>query len=91
MSIEFNGSTALVTGATGGIGQAIARALHGRGATVIVTGRRGDVLEQLRASWASGSRRWSPISPTGPPCSGSPSDTDVDLLVANAALPAAES
>jgi short-subunit dehydrogenase len=38
----------LLTGATGGIGHAIARALHARGATVVLTGRRADVLEELR-------------------------------------------
>lgn len=41
--------TVLVTGATGGIGQAIARALSPRGADLILTGRRGDVLEALAA------------------------------------------
>jgi uncharacterized protein len=41
--------TVLVTGATGGIGQAMARALRPRGADLILTGRRGDVLETLAA------------------------------------------
>jgi 3-oxoacyl-[acyl-carrier protein] reductase len=39
------GKTALVTGATGGIGGAIARALHGAGATVAISGRQADKLE----------------------------------------------
>lgn len=39
--------TALVTGATGGIGQAIARALHAQGATVALSGRNTDKLEAL--------------------------------------------
>ncbi len=47
MSVRLQDSTALVTGATGGIGQAIVRALHARGAKVIATGRKGDVLEAL--------------------------------------------
>jgi short-subunit dehydrogenase len=47
--VELNGRTALVTGATGGIGQAIARTLHGRGATVKISGRRADVLDELAA------------------------------------------
>ena len=41
--------TVLVTGATGGIGQAIARALSPRVADLILTGRRGHVLEALAA------------------------------------------
>jgi 3-oxoacyl-[acyl-carrier protein] reductase len=38
---------ALVTGATGGIGAEIARALHGRGATVVLSGTRQEKLEGL--------------------------------------------
>src|SRR5215211_977001 len=44
---QLNGKTALVTGATGWIGGAIARALHGRGATAVVSGTRRDELEQM--------------------------------------------
>jgi 3-oxoacyl-[acyl-carrier protein] reductase len=44
---ELNDKTALVTGATGGIGGAIARALHKRGATVAVSGRQTDKLDKL--------------------------------------------
>lgn len=44
------GKTALVTGATGGIGAAIAKALHGAGATVGISGTRTQVLEELKAS-----------------------------------------
>lgn len=44
---ELNGKTALVTGATGGIGGAIARALHQQGATVTLTGRQEDKLKDL--------------------------------------------
>ena len=36
----------LLTGATGGLGRAIARALHARGAIVVATGRREDALEK---------------------------------------------
>jgi 3-oxoacyl-[acyl-carrier protein] reductase len=46
---DLSGETALVTGASGGIGGAIARALHRQGATVALAGRRGDVLEALAA------------------------------------------
>ena len=40
---------ALVTGASGGLGSAIARALHGQGATVVLSGTRREVLEILAA------------------------------------------
>jgi 3-oxoacyl-[acyl-carrier protein] reductase len=44
---DLTGKCAVVTGATGGIGAAIARALHGAGATVGLSGTRQAVLEQL--------------------------------------------
>jgi len=44
---DLTGKTALVTGATGGIGGAIARALHQQGATVALSGTRREALEQL--------------------------------------------
>ncbi|HLI12440.1 MAG TPA: 3-oxoacyl-[acyl-carrier-protein] reductase [Alphaproteobacteria bacterium] len=46
---ELEGKTALVTGATGGIGDAIARALHAQGATVTCSGTRKDALDALKA------------------------------------------
>ena len=45
---DLTGKTALVTGATGGIGAAIAKALHGAGATVALSGTRAAVLNELR-------------------------------------------
>ncbi len=43
---DLKDRTALVTGATGGIGAAIAKALHGAGATVVLSGTRENVLEE---------------------------------------------
>ena len=47
---DLSGKAALVTGASGGIGGAIARALHKQGAAVTLSGTRADALEQLKAS-----------------------------------------
>lgn len=77
----------LVTGATGGIGQAIARAFSARGASLILTGRRGDVLDQLAGELGArtiacdlGDRTEVQrlVAETAP----------LDILIANAALPA---
>jgi len=46
---DLTGKTALVTGATGGLGEGIARAFHTAGATVAISGRRVEVLEKLAA------------------------------------------
>ena len=46
---DLGGKTALVTGASGGLGGAIARALHGQGAVVAVSGTRREALDQLAA------------------------------------------
>jgi 3-oxoacyl-[acyl-carrier protein] reductase len=46
---SLEGKSALVTGASGGIGAAIARALHGQGAVVALSGTRRDALEALAA------------------------------------------
>jgi 3-oxoacyl-[acyl-carrier protein] reductase len=49
---DLTGKTALVTGATGGIGGAIARALHAQGATVALSGTREDVLQTIAGELA---------------------------------------
>ncbi len=47
---SLTGKTALVTGASGGIGAAVATALHGAGATIAISGTRAHVLEELKAA-----------------------------------------
>ncbi|WP_131117152.1 3-oxoacyl-[acyl-carrier-protein] reductase [Lichenihabitans psoromatis] len=47
---DLSGKTALVTGATGGLGQAIATALHQQGATVVLSGTRVEALETLAST-----------------------------------------
>jgi len=87
MAVELQGSTALVTGATGGIGQAIVRALHARGAMVIASGRQRAVLEDL-------AREVGRVEPLVADLSDAAQvaalvfGRRIDVLVANAALPA---
>jgi 3-oxoacyl-[acyl-carrier protein] reductase len=49
---DLTGKCALVTGATGGIGEAIARTLHRQGAAVAISGTRAQVLEELAGELA---------------------------------------
>jgi len=44
------GKTALITGASGGIGASVAKALHGAGATIAISGTRAAVLEELKTA-----------------------------------------
>jgi uncharacterized protein len=87
MSLDLAGATVLLTGATGGIGHAIARHLHREGASLVLTGRRSEVLEPLAAE--TGGRALAidllvreDVERLAAECA------DADVLVANAALPA---
>ena len=85
--MELNGSSVLLTGATGGIGHAIARQLHAAGASLLLTGRRTDVLEPLAAEIGA---RAMPVDLADRAAVQQLMDEAgaVDILVANAALPA---
>src|SRR5829696_1697285 len=85
--VQLQGSTVLLTGATGGIGQAIARALDERGARVLLSARRAEQLEQI-ASGLGGRPETLPADLTYDASSLADQAGAVDVLVANAALPA---
>ena len=50
---DLTGKTALVTGASGGIGEAVARALHAQGASVVLHGTRAEKLEALQKDFGA--------------------------------------
>lgn len=77
----------LVTGASGGIGQAIARALAARGARLILSGRRAELLEGLAAE-LGGQAIACDLADRGEVQRLIDAAGEVDVLVANAALPA---
>ena len=77
----------LLTGASGGIGQAIARALAARGANLILTGRQADTLAAL-AQEVSGQALACDLSRRDEVSRLVDHVGDVDILVANAAHPA---
>jgi uncharacterized protein len=85
--MQIAGSNVLLTGATGGIGQAIARALAARGGKLILTGRRIDVLEPLAQQLDARTAAVDLAEPAE--LEQLVRDAgEVDILVANAALPA---
>jgi short-subunit dehydrogenase len=84
--MEIAQMTALVTGATGGIGQAIARELAGRGASLVLTGRRADVLESLAAE-LGGRAIVADLADRAAAAALMDESGPVDILVANAGLP----
>jgi uncharacterized protein len=88
--MRLDGARVLLTGASGGLGQPIARALHARGALVLASARRESVLEELRAELGD---RLTPVpadlSDRGSVTELARAAEGVDVLVANAGLPAA--
>jgi short-subunit dehydrogenase len=86
--VKLNGATVLLTGATGGIGRAIAHALDARGARLLLTARRAEVLEEIRAE-LGGRPRCLPADLSGAQGAADLAERAgaVDVLVANAGLP----
>jgi short-subunit dehydrogenase len=84
--VDISGARVLLTGATGGIGQAIARALAQRGAQLVLTGRRTEVLEPLAAE-IGGSVQAVDLADRAAVDRLASEAGDIDVLVANAALP----
>ncbi len=84
---SVSGARALVTGATGGLGHAIARALAARGAHVTLSGRRAEVLEPLAAELGGAALAADLSDRAGLERLVSEAG-EVDMLIANAALPA---
>jgi short-subunit dehydrogenase len=87
--VQISGSTVLLTGATGGLGQAIARALYARGGELILTGRRSDVLEPLAAELDGARTLAVDLSDAAELDRLARESGEVDILVANAGIPAA--
>jgi short-subunit dehydrogenase len=89
--MELRGQTALVTGATGGLGRAISRALAERGARVVASGRRAADLEALVSSLPGGGHRAEPADLAEPGAGEELVEraAPLDVLVANAGLPGA--
>jgi short-subunit dehydrogenase len=85
--MELAGRSVLLTGATGGIGHAIARAAAARGATLVLSGRRVKVLEALAAE-VGGRTVAADLGDTAAVARLLDRVGEIDVLVANAALPA---
>jgi short-subunit dehydrogenase len=88
--MELSGRKALLTGATGGLGRAIASALAERGAMLALSGRSGEALEALAADLpGEGHRALSAdLAQAGAAEKLAAEAGPVDVLVANAGLPA---
>lgn len=84
---EIAGTTVLLTGASGGLGHAIAHALASRGARLVLTGRRADVLEPL-AQEVGGRALAFDLAERAAAERLAHEAGEVDILVANAGLPA---
>lgn len=84
--MQISGSKVLLTGATVGLGHAIARALSAKGAQLILTGRRVDVLEPLASELGARALAVDLSEPAEVDRLLSEAG-ELDILIANAALP----
>jgi short-subunit dehydrogenase len=87
--VELAGRTALLTGATGGLGRAIAAALAERGAKLVLSGRKAEALEALAGELPGDDHRTvsTDLAEAGAAERLAAEAGDVDVLVANAGLP----
>lgn len=88
--MELRGRRALITGATGGLGRAIAASLAERGANLILSSRKGRELEELAAGLPGEGHRpiVADLAVEGEARELASGAGEVDVLVANAGLPA---
>lgn len=88
--MQIAGATVALTGASGGLGHAVARDLHARGARLILVGRREDALRALAGELA-GSRTLSAelSDPAAVEQLSGHLVGEADILIANAGIPAA--
>ena len=86
--MELTGKTALLTGATGGLGRAIATALADRGASVVLSSRKGEELERLAAELPGEHRvAVADLAEPGAALKLIAEAGEIDILVANAGIP----
>ncbi len=86
--MELAGRTALLTGATGGLGRAIAKALAAKGATLLLSSRKGEALEALAAELPGDGHRVlvADLAEPGAAEKLAAEAGEVDVLVANAGV-----
>jgi short-subunit dehydrogenase len=92
--VELSGRRALLTGATGGLGRAIAKALADQGATLLLSGRKPEALGELAASLPGEGHAAFPADLAEPGAAATlaaeaAAAGEVDVLLANAGLPGA--
>jgi len=87
--MDLSGRSALLTGATGGLGRAIAAALAARGANLILSGRSSEALQELAGALPGDGHRTVPADLAEPGAAEqlAADASEAEILVANAGLP----